>query len=130
MRKFEGVDRDMNLLDTLKAEGSGILNWMISGCLMWRMQGLNPPVCVTTATAEYEAESDPLNEFVTLRCEEAPTFSTLASELFTAYKSWNDGTSHADTPLSLKAFGNWMRKRYRRDHTRHGNVYWGVRLRG
>lgn len=33
-------DRDDNLLNELKAEASGILNWAIEGCQMWQQEGL------------------------------------------------------------------------------------------
>jgi putative DNA primase/helicase len=128
-RKFEGAERDPNLFEALKAEGPGILNWIVNGCLMWQMEGLAPPRTVLAATSEYEVESNPLNEFIAVCCEENTSASVSASVLFAAYESWSKNDKRQDVPLNLKAFGDWMSKRYRKQHTRLGNVYHGVRLR-
>jgi putative DNA primase/helicase len=53
-------ERDPRLPEKLKAEWSGILAWMIEGCLEWQGEGLNPPDVVTVATREYFEEEDSL----------------------------------------------------------------------
>ena len=45
--------RDLQLGETLKAEWSGILQWMIDGCVSWQELGLAPPKSVTDATTAY-----------------------------------------------------------------------------
>jgi len=35
--------RDPDLSKKLKEEASGILAWLVRGCLSWRIEGLNPP---------------------------------------------------------------------------------------
>ena len=46
-------DRDAQLTEKLKAEWSGILAWMIEGCLAWQRYGLNSPIAVREATEQY-----------------------------------------------------------------------------
>ena len=43
-------ERDLDLPEKLKAEGPGILQWTIEGCLLWQERGLNPPEIVRVAT--------------------------------------------------------------------------------
>jgi putative DNA primase/helicase len=42
--------KDKDLADKLKEEYSGVLNWMIQGCLDWQKIGLHTPKEVLTAT--------------------------------------------------------------------------------
>ena len=44
--------------DKLRAEASGILNWMLDGLRSWLDNGLTEPDEVTTATAKYFATAD------------------------------------------------------------------------
>src|SRR5215472_622486 len=57
---FEGARKDPALPEKLKAEGPGILNWAIQGCLKWQQEGLEAPQAVAEATEAYAVESDSL----------------------------------------------------------------------
>ena len=50
--------RDPHLFDKLLEEKSGILAWMVRGCLEWQRQGLNPPASVTNAVARYRRSQE------------------------------------------------------------------------
>ncbi|MEP7307652.1 MAG: phage/plasmid primase, P4 family [Acidobacteriota bacterium] len=129
-RCFEGSARDEHLEDHLKAhEGSGILNWLIAGCLDWQRDGLGEPAAVRDATDEYRTDSDPLADFIAECCESAVTAVTRGSELFEAYGKWADRQrlSRAER-LNAKDFGRRMAERFNRRHTNTGKVYEGVRL--
>jgi putative DNA primase/helicase len=127
-QRFEGPRQDKGLPETLKAEGSGILNWMLEGCIFWRELGLLPPQRVLAATADYESEANPLNDFVAARCEEGSTFRASSSELYSAYLQWSQGTRPTTPVLTATAFGRWMGKRFKKRHVAAGNFYEGVRL--
>ena len=116
-------------MERLKAEGPGILNWMLEGCVLWQMHGLVAPAHVLAATSEYEAESNPLNDFLAERCEEGEHFDASASDLHDAYMSWMKSEHQTLTRLTATAFGKWMRKRFKKKHVKTGNIYKGVRLR-
>ncbi len=61
---FRGTPmEDTNLDEKLAAEGSGILNWLIEGCLEWQRIGLNEPPEVLARTAAYRSEEDILGQF-------------------------------------------------------------------
>lgn len=54
---------DKSLPDKLKAEASGILAWMMRGCLLWQKKGLQTPEEVQKATRGYQSDMDVLKEF-------------------------------------------------------------------
>ena len=60
------AERDQELSAKLKAEWSGILRWMIDGCLMWQHDGLKPPKVVTAATESYVESQDICNSSSTM----------------------------------------------------------------
>jgi putative DNA primase/helicase len=80
---------DMRLLDKLKAEGSGILNWCVDGVRGWREQDeqLEPPATVTEAVSDYRAESDIIGDWL----ESCTTVDSTAVTPFTlVYESYHD----------------------------------------
>ncbi|AFM26025.1 phage/plasmid primase, P4 family [Desulfomonile tiedjei] len=66
--QFAGKAKDPNLREKLKAEASGILNWLIEGCLKWQQDGLKVPKEVHDAIYEYRENTDILSDFLTTRC--------------------------------------------------------------
>lgn len=80
------ADRDPKLLDKLKNEAAGILNWHLRGCLDWQQKGLPEPAAVVEATSEYRSESDPLRDFISDCCELDPDGWTSNSELRQIYE--------------------------------------------
>jgi len=102
--------KDTHLDRKLLAESSGILNWMIAGCLKWQKDGLKVPTEILEATQEYREEQDYLAEFFSQCCEIGKTFDCQFAEIYYIYKIYcriNDmpaqGTrSFADTLGSKK----------------------------
>jgi putative DNA primase/helicase len=95
-------EQDKHLLEKLKAEAPGILNWAVRGCSDWKKNGLNPPTSIQAASAEYRDEMDTFAEFLeseTIKC----TATTSAAAIYSAYRDWcrdND-----EEPISQKAVG-------------------------
>jgi putative DNA primase/helicase len=83
-------ERDFELTDKLRAEGGGILKWMIEGCLSWQREGLNAPEVVTRATEEYLASEDVLARWLEDCCVIKLTFWTATSALFKSWRDWCD----------------------------------------
>lgn len=109
LHAFEGQKADKGLLEKLKAEASGILNWLIKGCLAWQLEGLRVPASIEQATREYERESDALGPFLEDCCITNPTESIASSELWKVYSEWckqND-----ENQLSRTAFADRLKKR-------------------
>jgi putative DNA primase/helicase len=62
--RIEKSKVDKDLFQKLKAEGAGILAWMVRGCLEWQKRGLDMPDEVRQATEEYRENEDILGRFI------------------------------------------------------------------
>lgn len=127
---FTPDKRDTELEEKLKAEASGILNWIIEGCLMWREEGLNPPNAVQQATSEYKSEMDVLAGFLEECCEtEIREMEVKASRLYEKYKQWCERTGEkAETQTN---FGLRLSERgFQRKRRMDGYWYLGIGVKG
>lgn len=63
------ADQDSGFVDKLvKAEGAGILNWLIEGARQFLVGGLNPPVSLKAETLELRQAGDTLTQFIDEKC--------------------------------------------------------------
>ena len=94
------AERDPRLLEALKREGSGVLNWMLAGLREYQRNGLQVPEKIKGATAAYRDEQDIIGEWVAERCKsvlDAPkrrafsTRTTKTGPLRTATSPWRRG---------------------------------------
>jgi putative DNA primase/helicase len=106
---FNSTQAVKGLLETLKAEASGILNWAIEGCLAWIREGLTTPSAVERATNEYERASDLLAPFFEDRCEIGATFHVPKGDLREVYEQWC--VCNKETPLNRNVFAEKMKER-------------------
>ncbi|MGD0908702.1 MAG: phage/plasmid primase, P4 family [Candidatus Acidiferrales bacterium] len=125
---FDPRHADKGMLEKLKAEAPGILNWAIVGCLAWQKDGLKTPKAVEQATSEYEAESDPLAPFFEDCCELDMAFQVSKTELRIAYQDWC--RANKEKPVSRKAFPEKMKKKGFREGSSGSARFWtGLRCR-
>jgi len=117
---------DAGLRQKLEKEASGILRWLVRGCLLWQAQGLNPPDVVLAATEEYRAEEDLFGTFLEECCYLAVDVQEKSSVLYKEYKEW--ASEYGLRPMSLTAFGTRMVKRFERKRQKDGKWYHGVAL--
>ncbi len=82
--------QDDQLVEKLKAEWPGILQWMVEGCLAWQEKGLNPPQIVRDATSDYLASEDTIKNWMDERCEISGELSVDTSKLFEDFRTWCD----------------------------------------
>ena len=95
--------RDRHFDEKLRAEASGILNWMLDGLRLWFEGGLQIPEAVRAATAAYKTESDPLGQFLEMATQRKPGAHVQAKQLYSAYAHWC--RENAVEPLSMTAVG-------------------------
>lgn len=81
-------ERDLELADKLKAEGGGILQWAIDGCLAWQRDGLNAPKIVAEATQSYFEAEDALARWLEDRTEKRNGAWASSTALFSDWKAW------------------------------------------
>jgi putative DNA primase/helicase len=86
--KFEGHQRDDNLLEKLKSEGPQIMHWMIQGAVRWFDSGLVIPDCIKQESSEYMAEMDDLAQWIEDCCELSPGAEQFVQTLYDSHLRW------------------------------------------
>ncbi len=120
--------RDKTLPNKLRAEASGILAWLVRGCIEWQQggdDGLRVPDKCKAAKMEYKKEEDNVELFIEDICIVKATAKTKSSELYSAYVTWCKAGSM--TPMNIHAFGKRMGKKFKREKS-SSNWYHGIGL--
>ena len=117
---------DPDLPAKLRAEASGILAWMVRGCLEYQKLGLNPPESVRAATEEYRQDEDLIGHFLDDCCLLGQTYEVKAGLLYKEYQRWCDENGHRS--LSGTRFGKEMKARFDSYQDYKGVAYIGVGL--
>jgi putative DNA primase/helicase len=119
--------QDKELPDRLKTEATGILAWLVRGCIAWQKEGLGTAAAIQLATKGYQGEEDLVGQFLEECTIEDQSSQVQASELYGAYRRWSQAAGL--TPKSSTWFGKQMRKRGV-DEVKFGTVsYLGLALR-
>lgn len=131
VHQFPKEKRDKKLLQKLKEEADGILNWVIEGARKWKEQGLNTPAIVTEMSEQYRQESDVLVEFLEDCCVLDADASTTSGKLWNEYLQWqtrqNDGDGLDRTTFGRKLEARGLKKeRVGKERTRGWR---GIRLK-
>jgi putative DNA primase/helicase len=119
--------KDRALGEALDTETSGILAWLVRGCLAWQREGLGIPASVLQARREYRGEEDTLGHFLSECCIQHAQFSIKAIRLYERYKEWT--LDNGLKALNGNAFGQDMKKRFEQRRRNDGLVYSGIALR-
>jgi putative DNA primase/helicase len=108
-QRFDGDRQDPKLPEKLRSELSGVLAWMVEGCLEWQEHGLGEPESVRKATDQYRAEMDTLAAFIEDRCVVREGIVAPATPLYKQYQMWCDDAG--EKPETQKMFGMRLRER-------------------
>jgi putative DNA primase/helicase len=124
---FNETRRDPRLLDRLKSEASGILNFLIQGFLAWRREGFCEPSAVRQANVEFREASDPLDGFVEDCCHRDPDGWTTTRELYRAYvRRCEESKTY---PLKKVDFTDALRRcGFKAERRNQGRGWRGVKL--
>jgi putative DNA primase/helicase len=118
---------DLTLSETLKAEGPGVLAWMVRGSLRFNQERLKVPGEVRAAVERYRAEEDIIGKFIEERCIEKDSAEITKGVLYQAYKVWCEDSGHS--ALGGKRFYLRMDERFDGYHNGRHQVYIGVGVR-
>ena len=121
----EKVDKKLEY--KLKAESTGILNWVVQGSLMWQQEGLEDPEAVRQVIENYRAEMDPLDAFLEECCTTGQNYSIKARDMYDAYHEW--AKESEEYKMSMTKFGREMSKKLLRVKKRDGWCYVGLKLK-
>lgn len=80
--------RDPYLLEKLKCEGSGILNWALVGYHNYLKNGLQVPNVISDATNAYKDEQDLIGEWINDHCKTVVGVLTPKGDVYRAYHYW------------------------------------------
>ena len=119
--------KDPAMKEKLRAEASGILAWLIRGCLAWQKEGLKPPAVVKEATAKYREEEDMIGHFLGECCVTGQVFRVRAGELYKAYKDWCEANGHK--PFAGNKFGESLLEQFNQDNSGRYRIYLGLGLK-
>lgn len=131
-----GFEPPAQLRERLLSEKSGILNWMIDGCLEWLADRRVPvPESEAIALTDFWAQSSPLGEWIDARCDISDrSAETSAKVLLEDFKRWmenNDFEEEQRKKWNATRFGRDLSQRQiigKKD--RRGNkVRVGIKLR-
>jgi putative DNA primase/helicase len=104
---------DKYLRQKLLTEASGILAWLVRGCMQWQEKGLAPPAVVIDASKEYRRDEDLIGHFINECCYESSDAETSAKNLYDCFKKWWE-INVSRKALSQKRFGGMMVKKFKR----------------
>lgn len=121
----EKVDKKLEY--KLKAEYTGILNWIVQGAIMWQQEGLEDPEAVRQVIENYRAEMDPLDAFLEECCTTGQNYSIKARDMYDAYHEW--AKESEEYKMSMTKFGREMSKKLLRVKKRDGWCYVGLKLK-
>jgi putative DNA primase/helicase len=120
--------RDNELKAKLRAEGPGILQWMIDGCLEYQRIGLAPPQSVVDATDEYFKDEDNIAKWIEEQCEVGPRFFEPASRLFAFWRHYAE-KARLPPGNSKKFKAELNRLGYAEKRGSAGMAYHGLQIR-
>ncbi|MDQ2902986.1 MAG: phage/plasmid primase, P4 family, partial [Chloroflexota bacterium] len=118
--------KDITLGKALEAEASGILAWLVRGCLAWQEHSLQIPASVLRARQDYQGEEDTLGQFFDACCVFTKQASVKASLLYERYKTWTQ--ENTVKPMTGAAFGLELKKMVTSRRDKQGIIYEGVGL--
>jgi putative DNA primase/helicase len=111
----------------LAKEASGILAWLIRGCLFWQQQGLKPPEKITKATQQYRQDEDMLTDFIEECLIQEPGATEKASVLYARFVQWfHDNIGKKE--FTGTWFGTQLRHKFEKTKKEGCIVYHGIRL--
>jgi putative DNA primase/helicase len=119
-------ERVGNMEELLKAEYSGVLNWLVEGCYKWQNEGLTKPAEIAEATSEYRESEDIIASFIKdtylpLQNGEQGGWQK-TSQVYANYKDWCDKNSYI--AINSRRFANAMKEAgFQKHHFRDGDKY-------
>lgn len=119
--------RNPNLKQELEAEFSGILAWLVRGCLEWQQFGLEIPDEIKQENKNYRAEEDDIQRFIDDTCELHPQYNENAMTLYQAYREWAYANGEKN-PMTNTAFGRKISKKFERKKLSKAYIYIGLRV--
>jgi len=119
---------DPHLDEKLKEQASGILAWLVEGCLAWQAKGLEIPIKVRQEGEDYQSGEDDMGAFVEYCCLVGDAKSGAgATELYELFCRWWKRFV-GNFPPKQKKLGSYLRERFRFEKTGGLFRYYGIEI--
>ncbi len=105
---FEGRE-ERDLPQKLRAEMSGVLRYMVAGCVAWQTSGLHQPSSMLDAGDDYRISQDVLGQFLEINTNPNPTGHCNRAELYQRFRMW--GTMRQEHVPPASAFYRMIEER-------------------
>lgn len=126
-RTFKEDERDPHLKDSLRAEKSGILNWMLEGHRRYKTSGLQPPACVQDANRRYRKDMDLISSFLDECCELVPEARSNQTALRNTFERYCQENGRSDVSWANLTAGLEARRVAKKKS--NGQRFWsGIKL--
>lgn len=124
---YFGEDRNTRMSESLKKEGSGILNWLIAGYKMYAEKGrLKQCNSISAQTSEYRHDEDFYSAFFDDCTVRDPDSKITSGELYTLYCAWFERKYPGKKAASSNKFGREMSSRFQQERTSDKRFYVGI----
>lgn len=115
------------IIDELKVETPGILAWLVRGCLAYQQRGLDPPLAVKEATADWQKAENEVLDFIEDYCRRDDMAKVQATVLYDNFNRWFK-TNRSPKGVSQSMFGRIMGKRFGKKKIEGVVYYIGIEL--
>jgi putative DNA primase/helicase len=122
------MNPDKNLLDKMREEYGGILQWMIEGAVSYYREGLQIPDFIAAATQDYASEEDDVGQWLDECCVKQETAFAAIGELYQSYATWAD--ENGGRPFKKRGLGERLRQLgFSPDKQQQRRGYLGLRVK-
>lgn len=118
-----------HLVDDLRAEGPGILAWLVRGAVAYFKDSLVPPTEVANMTGSYFTEQDVLGKWLARYERVDPKGGTAANVLLEAFLSWCADEGIDGSRFTKNSFSSCLVARQVKKHPLNKGVFYGLRLK-
>lgn len=108
--------------ELFRDESSGILAWLVRGCLVYQARGLSMPPAVAKATADWQEAENEILDFVQDYCRRDPMLKSRATVLYENFNRWYRANKNPEG-ISQTMFGRIMGRRFEKKKV-EGVVYY------
>jgi putative DNA primase/helicase len=127
-RYFRPEERDTHLQQKLDGEGSGVLNWMIEGCLQWQKIGLDLPASMRDDTQAYRHEQDVVCRFIDEESVVGEEFTSPKHLTYLCFKEWAEEAGEHYTMTQVE-FNEKMLSKFEDGRSKGGRFWKGFKLK-
>lgn len=113
--------------EELKAEGPGILAWLVAGFYQWRENGLAPPLSILQETEAYRRSDDSVAHFISECCQIEEGFVSRLPDLFEKYQAFCEDTGFK--PYGKRKLAKVLENEFSKERDNISIYYKGIALK-